>query len=57
MAAFLSLTGLLPIEALIKALGNRFKGEVFERNKGLIEAAAGQVEAGLWQEAAHAARA
>ncbi len=51
MAAFLTLTGILPVDSLIKALGNRFKGDVFERNKRLIEAAAGQVPAGLWQDA------
>ncbi|MEW5892996.1 MAG: 2-oxoacid:acceptor oxidoreductase family protein [Pseudomonadota bacterium] len=57
MAAFLSLTGILPVTALIKALGGRFKGDLLERNQRLIEAAAAQVPAGLWQEAAHAARA
>lgn len=57
MAAFLALTGILPVEALIKALGPRFKGEVLTRNQRLIEAAAAQVQSGLWQEAAHAARA
>ncbi len=57
MAAFLTLTGILPVEALIRALGPRFKGDVLARNERLIEAAAGQVEAGLWQEAVNAARA
>jgi pyruvate ferredoxin oxidoreductase gamma subunit len=57
MAAFLTLTGLMPVESLIRALGQRFKGDVLERNQRLIEAAAGQVEPGLWQEIAHAARA
>lgn len=50
MAAFLTLTGILPLEALIKALGNRFKGEVFERNRRLIEAAADAVPAGQWRD-------
>jgi pyruvate ferredoxin oxidoreductase gamma subunit len=57
MAAFLTLTGILPVEAMIKALGQRFKGDVLERNQRLIEAAAAQVQPGLWQEIAHAARA
>lgn len=57
MAAFLTLTGILPVEALVKALSHRFKGDLIERNQRLIEAAAGQVPAGLWQEAANAARA
>lgn len=57
MAAFLTLTGILPVEAMIKALGQRFKGDILERNQRLIEAAAGQVQPGIWQEIAHAARA
>lgn len=61
MSAFLTLTGVLPLESLIKALGDRFKGDVLARNQALIEAAAGQVQAGLWRdilkEANHAARA
>lgn len=55
LAAFLSLTGLLPIEALTNALGQRFKGKVLERNTELVQTAAARVEAGHWQEVAHAA--
>jgi len=57
LAGFLGLTGLLPLQSLIDALGHRFKGEVLERNVRLIEAAAQRVPAGLWQEAARAASA
>ena len=55
LAAFLALTGLLPVQALTEALGQRFKGKVLERNKTLVETAAARVEAGRWQEVAHAA--
>jgi pyruvate ferredoxin oxidoreductase gamma subunit len=57
LAAFLTLTQMLPLAALITALGHRFKGEVLERNTRLIEQAAGRVPAGLWKEQAHAASA
>lgn len=54
LSAFLAVTGLLPAEALAKALAHRFKGDVLEKNAKLIDAAAHLVPAGLWQEAAHA---
>ncbi len=54
LAAFLSLTGLLPLEALVKALAQRFKGEVLERNRRLVAEAAQRVPAGLWKEVVHA---
>jgi pyruvate ferredoxin oxidoreductase gamma subunit len=54
LAAFLSLTGLLPVEALIQSLSHRFKGKVLEKNTQLIEAAAEQVTAGQWEEIARA---
>ena len=54
LAAFLTLTELLPHEALIKALKHRFKGEILDRNIALIEHAASQVPKGLWKETAHA---
>ena len=57
LAAFLGLTGLLPRQALIKALAERFKGDVLERNSGLVEEAAGMVTANQWKVAEHAARA
>lgn len=56
LAAFLTLTGLLPLEALNHELGQRFKGAVLDKNRTLIAAAAEAVEAGIWnQEVAHAA--
>ncbi|CAA7618077.1 2-oxoacid:acceptor oxidoreductase family protein [Magnetospirillum sp. UT-4] len=54
LAAFLTLTGILPTEALAKALAHRFKGDMLERNTKLIEAAAALVPAGAWRETAHA---
>ncbi len=57
LAAFLTLTGVLPLESLGRALAARFKGEVLEHNLRLIEAAARQVPAGQWQEVGHAASA
>lgn len=56
LAAFLNLSGLLPQDALIKALAERFKGDVLEKNISLIEKAAQLVTPGLWKEEAHAAR-
>ncbi len=55
LAAFLALTNLLPVAALIAALAHKFRGEVLERNTRLIEAAAHRVPAGAWQETADAA--
>ncbi|MEJ2061456.1 MAG: 2-oxoacid:acceptor oxidoreductase family protein [Gammaproteobacteria bacterium] len=57
LAVFLTLTELLPVQALITALGARFKGKVLDANTRLIEAAAAQVPAGQWKEAMHAASA
>lgn len=55
LAGFLSLTGFLPTEALIKVLGAKFKGEVLEKNSALIREAAKRVPAGHWnKETAHA---
>jgi pyruvate ferredoxin oxidoreductase gamma subunit len=54
LAAFLALTALLPLEALVKALAGRFRGELLKRNTELVKQAASTVPAGLWQEAAHA---
>lgn len=55
LAAFLALTGELPLTSLDKALTERFRGEVLERNRHLVEAAAAAVPRGKWQEAADAA--
>lgn len=57
LAAFLTLTDLLPCEALVKALAERFKGKVLDRNTELVERASALVTPGLWQEASHAASA
>lgn len=54
LAAFLAVTGMLPVEALSKALGERFHGKVLEQNRQLIETAAAAVPAGLWQETVNA---
>jgi pyruvate ferredoxin oxidoreductase gamma subunit len=57
LAAFLTLTELLPQQALVKALAERFHGDTLERNTRLIEQAAGKVPAGHWKEVHHAASA
>lgn len=54
LAAFLTLTGLLPLDGLIDAISQRFKGDVLARNIQLIRGVASQVPAGLWQEMARA---
>ncbi len=56
LAAFLALTGLLPQQALVKALAERFRGDMLERNTRLVEQAADMVPAGRWQGGNHAAR-
>lgn len=50
LSAFLELTGLLPREALIRALAQRFHGKVLEHNRELIDRAAKLVMRGAWQE-------
>ena len=57
LAAFLALTGLLPQQALVKALAQRFSGDTLKHNVSLIEQAAGRVPAGHWRGDNHAARA
>lgn len=57
LSAFLELTGLLPRAALVKALGERFRGTVLDNNRQLVERAAAAVDTGAWQEGPHAARA
>ena len=54
LSAFLKLSGLMPVEALSRALEQRFKGAVLEKNIALIEAASESVNAGAWQEVANA---
>lgn len=53
LAAFLSLTNILPLGALILALEGRFTGSLLERNKELIRAAASHIQAGAWEEIVH----
>jgi pyruvate ferredoxin oxidoreductase gamma subunit len=55
LAAFLSLTGELPLSALEQALADRFHGEILERNLQLIQVAAARVSQGQWQEVDHGA--
>jgi len=56
LSAFLTLTGLLPLDALKKALSKRFKGDVLDKNLKLIDEVGAQVTAGQWKkEAAHVA--
>ncbi|TJY59074.1 pyruvate oxidoreductase subunit gamma [Sinimarinibacterium sp. CAU 1509] len=57
LAAFLLLSGALPIDALKQAYSERFKGATLAANLKLIDTAAAQVEAGAWQESADAASA
>lgn len=57
LSAFLALTGMVSLDALVKGLGQRFKGEVLERNTRLVNEAASMVPAGIWKEANHAANA
>lgn len=55
LAAFLALTGVLPVEALVKALAERFRGEVLTRNEALVQAAARAVPQRAWKEVTDAA--
>jgi len=57
LSAFLALTGLMPLEALKKAVAGRFSGDIRERNLRLADEAATRVPRGLWKEKRHAASA
>lgn len=57
LSAFLALTGMVSLDALVKGLSQRFKGDVLERNTQLVNEAAKMVPAGLWKEMNHAANA
>jgi pyruvate ferredoxin oxidoreductase gamma subunit len=50
LAALISLTGLLPLEALENAVATHFRGEDLERNLKLVRYAAHAVPAGIWNE-------
>jgi len=54
LAALLSLTAMLPLQALAAALAARFSGEILAGNQALARAAAEQVPAGAWREAVDA---
>lgn len=54
LAALLTLTGHLPVDALAAALRGRFKGKVLDSNLALIEHVRGIVPAGAWKEAENA---
>ncbi len=54
LAALITLTGLMPLEALEKALALRFRDQMLEGNIRLIHQAARMVPAGLWKETADA---
>ena len=51
LAAFLTLTELMPHQALKDALAERFKGAVLDKNLQLVDDAGGRVPAGAWKEA------
>jgi pyruvate ferredoxin oxidoreductase gamma subunit len=55
LAAFITLTELMPLSALLDSLAERFKGPILKNNQKLVEAAAATVEAGRWREVAHGA--
>lgn len=54
LAALVTLTGLIPLEALEKALALRFRDETLAANLRLVRAAAQRVPAGAWKEVADA---
>ena len=54
LSAFLKLTDLLPHSSLIKALEERFKGDILDKNIALIKAAAEAVPNNLWKMTANA---
>lgn len=54
LAALVTLTEMLPLQALEKALALRFRDETLARNIRLVRKAAQMVPAGLWKETADA---
>ncbi len=54
LSAFASLTGLLPREALVKALSSRFKEDVLAKNLKLVDMIADRVPSRSWKEIADA---
>ena len=54
IAVFITLSGLLTLEALEKALAHQFTGTMLERNVRLVREVASRVPAGAWKERPHA---
>ncbi len=54
LAALVTLTGIIPLDALEKALALRFHDEILERNVRLVRRVAQMVPAGRWKEASDA---
>lgn len=54
LAGLLTLTGLMPQDALVAALKGRFQGDILDNNLKLIARAATAVPDKAWKEAAHA---
>jgi pyruvate ferredoxin oxidoreductase gamma subunit len=50
LAALVTVTGILPLEALERAVARRFQDQILERNLRLMRAAAEKVPAGMWKE-------
>jgi len=57
LAAFLTLTELLPVAGLKDALAQRFRGEVLAHNLALVCQVADATPHGIWKELVHAASA
>lgn len=57
LAAFLTLTEIVSLDALERAVARRFEGEILARNIRLIREAASRVSRGSWLEVAHASTA
>lgn len=57
LAAFVTMTGLMPVDALVQAVTRRFRGDVAERNTRLIKEAASLVTADHWKDRCHVAAA
>jgi len=55
LAAFLSLTELVPLAALQTVLTHHFEGEALDRNLQLMREAAARVTSASWKDARHAA--
>jgi pyruvate ferredoxin oxidoreductase gamma subunit len=57
VAAFLTLTGVCSLEALNKALSQRFAGKILEKNVALIQEIPNNVPTNQWKESIHATNA